>query len=93
LALVLGAADGVLTCLDLGLYSGTYRLLQGVNVPVEHIAGSVVVGCKVYLFSDESQECFLQVAADASGTVYSMPFFECVGVRAGMATLVSQEIA
>ena len=94
LALVIGATDDVLTCIDLGLYSGTYRLFQGVNVPVAYINGGAVAGSKVYLFSNTPQECFLQVSADGSGAVYAYPFFECVGVSAaGLATLVSQEIA
>ena len=94
LALVIGATNDVLTCIDLGVFSGTFRLIQGVNIPVAYINGTCVAGSKVYLHNNTSEQCILEVAADGSGAVYSYPFFECVGVGpAGLATLVSQEIA
>ena len=91
LALVIGVTNDVLTCIDLGFYSGTYRLLQGVNIPVAYITGTCIAGSKVYLHNNESARCILEVAADATGAVYPYPFFECLGVGpTGLATLVSQ---
>lgn len=92
-ALVIGATDDVLTCIDLGLYNGAYRMVQGVNIPVAYITGACIADSKVYLHNDESARCILEVAADATGAVYPYPFFECVGVGpGGLASLVCQEL-